>query len=97
MTWFTPVPGGVRIAVRVVPRAARTKAAGLHGNALKIRLSSPPVDGRANAALIAFISERLGVPRSAIRIERGESSRDKILSVRIEPSAFDPHALWPGR
>jgi uncharacterized protein (TIGR00251 family) len=70
---------GAYLAVRVQPRASRTRLAGLHGEAVKVQLTTPPVEGRANAACIALFSELLGVPRSAIEVQRGAASRDKVL------------------
>jgi hypothetical protein len=65
----------------VVPRASRTEIAGLLGDAIKVRLAAPPVDGAANEALVRFIAERLGVPRSAVSLEAGTSSRAKVVEV----------------
>ena len=73
--------GAVRFAVRVQPRASRSEIAGLHGTALRVRLQAPPVDGAANEALVAFLAESLGVPRRAVRIVAGASSRQKIVDV----------------
>jgi uncharacterized protein (TIGR00251 family) len=73
--------------LHVQPRAARTELAGLHGGALKVRLSAPPVDGAANDALIRFIALRLGVPQRAVTLERGTSSREK--TVKVEGIAVD--------
>jgi uncharacterized protein (TIGR00251 family) len=75
------VPGGVRLKIRVQPRATRTTLAGAHGDALKVRLAAPPVDGKANDALIAFLAETLDVPRRAVRIVAGATSRDKTVEV----------------
>ena len=81
---------GVRFAVRVQPRASRSEVAGLHGDALKVRLQAPPVDGAANAALVGFIAESLGVPRRAVRIVAGETSRSKVVEVDdIVPAAVE--------
>ena len=74
-------PTGIRLRVRVQPRASRTEIAGPHGNAVKVRLAAPPVDGAANEALARLIARHLGVPRSAVRIESGATSRSKILEV----------------
>lgn len=73
--------GSVRFAVRVQPRASRSEIAGVHGDAMKVRLSAPPVDGAANAALVELIAEALGVGRRAVRIVNGESSRSKVVEV----------------
>jgi uncharacterized protein len=67
--------------VRVQPRASRTEVVGPHGDAVRIRLTAPPVDGAANEALIRFLAERLEVPRSAVRIEGGASSRSKVVAI----------------
>ena len=73
---------GVVIHVHAQPNAKRSEVAGLHGNELKIRLHAPPVEGKANAALVEFLSELLGVPRSALEIVRGETGRTKQVLVR---------------
>ena len=77
--------GGARLRVRVTPRAKKTALAGLvdtdGGPALAIRLAAPPVDGAANRALLAFLSDALQVPRSKIRIVAGETGRLKLVAV----------------
>jgi uncharacterized protein (TIGR00251 family) len=75
------------LAIRVQPRAKRTEVAGQRGDAVVIRVGSPPVDGRANEAVCRLIAKRLGVPRTAVRIVRGESARDKL--VRIDGLTAD--------
>ena len=72
---------GVRFAVRVQPRASRSEIVGVHGDAMKIRLSAPPVDGAANEALVELIADALGVSRRAVRIVSGETSRSKVVEV----------------
>lgn len=69
------------LVVHVVPRARTTDVAGRHGDALKIRLAAPPVDGAANDELVRFLAERLSVPRSAVTIAAGQTGRRK--TVRI--------------
>lgn len=81
MSVLSATAGGVRIAIQVQPRASRTELAGLHGEALKIRLAAPPVDGAANEALIRFLAETLNVPRSAVEISSGLSGRRKSVVV----------------
>lgn len=81
MPIVTPVPNGVRVSVQVQPRAGRTELAGILGEAVKIRLTAPPVDGAANDALLRFLSESLGVPRAAVAIVRGHSARRKTVEV----------------
>jgi uncharacterized protein len=79
--WLTAADGDVLLTVRVQPRASRTEIAGEIDGAVKIRLASPPVDGAANRALVAFLAKRLGRPKTAIRIERGERARSKVVRV----------------
>jgi uncharacterized protein (TIGR00251 family) len=79
--WLTRTPTGWTIAVHVQPGAKRTAVAGVHGNRLKIRISAPPIEGRANAAVVAFVAEQLGVPRALVTVARGERSRDKLIAV----------------
>ena len=71
------VSAAATLSIHVQPRASRTEVAGLHGEAIKIRVAAPPVDGAANDALIRFLSERLGVSRSAVAIVSGATSRTK--------------------
>ena len=82
---------GVRFLVRVIPRASRTAMIGAIGEgaqtALKIALQAPPVEGRANAALIEFLSDWLRVSRSSIEIASGGRGRNKTILVRGRPSA----------
>ena len=68
-------------AVRVAPRASRDAIEGEHAGALKVRLTAPPVEGRANEALRRFLAEELDVPVSAVRIISGEASRTKRVSI----------------
>ena len=72
---------GAILTIHVVPRSARNEIAGIHGDALKVRLKAPPVEGAANAALIAFIAETLDVLPRQVKIISGHSSRHKVLSV----------------
>jgi uncharacterized protein (TIGR00251 family) len=69
--------GGVSFYVRVQPRASCDTIEGEYADALKIRLTAPPVDDRANEALVCLLAERLNVPRAAVRIVTGEKSRRK--------------------
>ncbi len=70
------------LAVRVQPRAKRDQVVGLREGRLVIRLSAPPVDGKANAALTAFVAKQASVPRSRVSVVKGQTSRDKV--VRVE-------------
>lgn len=87
--------GGCRLTLYVQPRASRTEVVGLHGDALKIRVAAPPVDGAANDALVAFLSKKLGVPRTNILLEAGRSSRRKVFLVGECPAARADAALLP--
>lgn len=73
--------GRVRFTVRVQPRASHTEVAGVYGDALKIRLAAPPVDGAANDALVNFLADLFAVARRDVRILAGESARSKIVEV----------------
>ncbi len=73
---------GATFQVKVHPRAKKNAITGEMGDALKLALTSPPIEGRANAACIAFIAEFLNVPRSSVTIAAGESSRNKLIRVR---------------
>jgi uncharacterized protein len=74
-------PLGATFSIRVQPRAARTAITGTVGEALKITLSAPPVDGRANAAVVDFFSEILSVPRASVQVVAGERSRNKLIRI----------------
>ena len=76
------IPGGVRLTLHVRPRASRTGLAGLHGDAIKVRLAAPPVDGAANAELVRFLAELLGVPKAAVEIVSGETGRRKVVRIQ---------------
>jgi len=78
---ITEIQGGVTFPVRVVPRASKNEVAGVQGDALKIRLTAPPVEGKANEALIAFLAQRLDVRKSQVEIVAGATSRRKIVRV----------------
>lgn len=70
------------IDVRVQPRSSRSEIAGTHGERLRIRLQAPPVDGRANAALVEFLATTFDVPRACVSIEHGLAGRDKRVRIR---------------
>jgi uncharacterized protein len=74
-------PDGCTLPVRVHPGAKRNAVTGTHDGAVKISLTTPPTDGRANEALIAFLAERLNVPRSRIALVSGQTSRSKVLRI----------------
>jgi uncharacterized protein len=74
-------PGGATFTVKVHPRARKNAISGELGDALKLSLTSPPVDGRANEACIEFLSKLLNVARSSVTIAAGETSRRKVIRV----------------
>jgi uncharacterized protein len=74
-------PGGTSFIVRVHPRAKKNAITGELGEALKLSLTSPPVEGRANTACIEFFAKLLKVPRSSVTITSGQSSRQKVIRV----------------
>ena len=82
MNWISSDPGGVLLNLRVAPRASRNEVAGLVGDALKIRLQAPPVEGKANKALARFLAEALDVPANRIQLLAGKRGRNK--RVRVE-------------
>jgi len=75
------VADGVRFTVRVQPRASRSEIAGMHGDAIRVRLTAPPVEGAANDALVILLAETFRIPRRAITIVSGASSRTKLVQL----------------
>ena len=93
--WCRRLDDGWLIRVHAQPGAKKSGVAGLHGDALKIRIASPPVDGRANEALITFVAKALGLPRALVSLEHGAGSRRKTL--RIASAGADPAVLLSGK
>lgn len=97
---MTPASAGWRrvdgstllLTLHIQPGASRTEVAGLHGDALKVRVASPPVDGKANATLLDFLAEVFGVPRRDVTLVRGETSRAKV--VRVAGPRLRPDLDW---
>ena len=81
------VADGCTLSVRVQPGAKRDAVIGLHGEAVKIALSAPPVDGKANDALIAFVAEKVRVPRARVSLVSGLTNRSKVLRVTGKSAA----------
>jgi uncharacterized protein (TIGR00251 family) len=75
-------PQGATFTVRVQPRARKNAILGELGDALKLALTAPPVEGRANEVCIEFLAEFLKVPRSSVTIAAGQTSRNKVVRVR---------------
>lgn len=74
-------PGGAVFAVKIHPRAKKNAITGVVGEALKLAVIAPPIDGRANAACIEFFANLFTVPRSSVTIASGETSRRKVIRV----------------
>jgi len=79
--WCRATPHGVRLLVQVAPNAKKSEVAGVHDEALKIRLQAQPIEGQANDALIRYLAARLAVPKSAVTIAHGHTSRRKTIDV----------------
>ena len=84
--WLRQGDRQTTLTLHIQPGAKKTEVAGEHGDALKIRLAAPPVDGKANAALIAFVADRLGLAKSAVSLKSGRTSRRKVLEVTAAPA-----------
>ena len=69
------------LRLRVVPNAKRSEVIGVHGDAIKVKVQAPAMDGKANDALVDFLAEKIGVSRRAVQLIAGEKSRDKTISI----------------
>jgi len=88
-------PEGALLPVRVQPRARRNEVVGWQGAALRVRVTAPPTDGRANQAVVELLAAVLGLPRASIALVSGAASRDKLLRVERH-SLADLHARLDG-
>ena len=79
--WCSAVPGGVRLAVQVTPNARKSVVVEALDDALKLKLQAQPIEGKANEELINFLARTLGLPRSAITITHGLTSRRKLVQI----------------
>jgi len=79
--WLRAVKGGVELSVKLQPRASRNEIAGALGDELKIKVTAPPVDSAANEALVELLAEKLDVPRGAVQLLRGHTSRHKTVLI----------------
>ncbi len=95
--WTVVADGeGACFAVRVVPRAKRSEVMGVQGEALKVRVAAPPVEGKANEALRTFLAERLGLRRQQVEIVAGHRGRRKVVRVRgLSPRQVRERLLGP--
>ena len=92
--WYTRDNDTVIVNVYVQPGAKRTEIVGFYGDAPKIRLASPPIDGRANDALLNFVAQLFDVPRCQVVLVRGGKSRNKKVAItgsKIEPLSIVKH------
>ena len=89
--WYRRNGEVITLTLHVQPGAKRTDVAGLHGEALKIRLAAPPIEGRANEALLRFIAESFGVTLRQVELKQGGQSRHKV--VVITGSKIEPESL----
>jgi uncharacterized protein (TIGR00251 family) len=89
------IEDGCTLAVRVQPGARKNDISGIHAGAVKISLTTPPVDGKANEALIEFIAERLRLPRARVSLLSGTTSRLKRLRITGKSAAEVQSALFP--
>lgn len=85
MSFVLKHPSGLAFRVHVQPRSSRNQVVGLHGDALKVKLTAPPVEGAANAACIAFLADALGLPKSALSIVAGHTGRRKAIAIACAP------------
>lgn len=92
--WYRHDGDALLLVLHIQPGAKRSGVAGLHGDALKIRLAAPPIEGRANDALLRFIADSFGVPLRNVELQRGAQSRHK--TVRVSGSEVDPESLLTG-
>ncbi len=95
VTFARDTPDGCTLSVRIHPGARKNAITGTHDSALKISLTTPPVDGRANEALIAFLAEALQIPKARIALLTGQTSRTKTLRITGKSAAEVQAALDP--
>ncbi len=93
--WFRRNGDVIILTLHVQPGAKTSEITGLHGDALKLKLAAPPVEGRANAALLKYIAGRFGVPQRQVELKQGSQSRHKV--VAITGSKVEPESLLSGR
>ncbi|WP_372740363.1 DUF167 family protein [Neptunomonas sp.] len=91
MSFYRWQDNTLTLSCRIQPKSSRDEIVGLHADSVKIRITAPPVDGKANAHLIKFLAKAFGVSRSAISIASGETGRKKV--VRIEDPDKIPELL----
>jgi uncharacterized protein len=81
MVGIKETPEGVILQIHVVPRSGKSEIAGVHGDALKLKIAAPPVEGQANAECIRFLSDILGIKKKQVRILSGHKSKKKTVAI----------------
>ncbi|HEX8955227.1 MAG TPA: DUF167 domain-containing protein [Burkholderiaceae bacterium] len=81
-SWVSPTLSGIKLFVLATPNAKKSEIVGVQDGALKIKLQAQPIEGKANDALVRFLAGQLGLPRKAIELTRGASSRNKTVEIR---------------
>lgn len=81
--WLNCKDSVIRLTLHVQPGAKKTELAGEHGGALKLRLAAPPVEGKANTVLLAWLAERFDVPKRDVVLVSGDKSRHKIVEIDL--------------
>ena len=89
VAWLSQTKAGVRIAVQVSPNARKSEIVSGDGDALRIRLQAPPVDGKANDALVQFLAKKLQIPRKQVTITLGHTGRRKLLEIAADITLED--------
>lgn len=93
--WYRRTGEAITLTLHVQPGAKRSEISGLHGDALKLKLAAPPIEGRANEALLKFIAGLFGVPLRQVELKQGAQSRHKV--VAITGSSVEPESLLSGQ
>jgi uncharacterized protein (TIGR00251 family) len=91
--WYRSEEGNITLTLHIQPGAKRSEVVGLHGDALKVRLAAPPIEGRANEALLRFVADSFEVPLRQVELLRGAQSRHKM--VKVTGSKVEPERLLP--
>lgn len=92
MSWYRWQGADLLLTVRLQPRASRNEIVGPHGDALKIRITAPPVEGQANAHLIKLLADAFDVPRGQVTLVSGDTARSKQLRINT-PRRLPPEAM----
>ena len=87
--WLSQTKAGIRIAVQVSPNARKSEIVSGDGDALRIKLQAPPVDGKANDALVQFLAKKLQIPRKQVTITHGQTNRRKLLEITADMAPED--------